>query len=248
MANVFRVPETQAGFIFSDPFVNITEFAPNFVGAISASSITQTGLNVNYTLDEDCTSYLIVVPQGSATPTPAQIKAGVSYGAVTVLFNASENVVGNVADSLEVTGITGYEGQQVTVYMTAEDFAANLQSQSDIRSVTVTLQAVNQPPVSSGNYPQQEVTVNTVFTFDASVNFTDDDTLTYSLSGLTGATIDPTTGVITWTPGTVGVYQGTVTATDQASQSASADLPVSVVGVGAFWDFSVPSDSVITFK
>jgi hypothetical protein len=248
MAQYFLNPVTNSGNLFLNPFVDAVDLAPEFVGGITASSIDETSFNVNYTLNETSDSYLIVVAQGSATPTPAQIKAGVDYGAVTVLFSATDTAAINTQETISVTGLTGYEGQQVTVWMTAEDLQDNLQTQSGIRSVTVTLQSVNLPPVSSGNYSQQQAIINTSFSFNGAANFSDDDTLTYSLSGLDGATINATTGIIDWIPTSLGVFQGTVTATDQANQSASADLPINVVELGEFWDFSVPIDCVITFR
>lgn len=217
-------------YIFDDPEATPPADAPpSFVGGLASDSITTESFNVNYTLDEDCTSYLIVVAQGSAIPTPAQIKAGVDYGAVTVLFSANESATALVADSLAVTGLSAQSGQQVTVYMTAEDLAFNLQAQDGVRSLTVTLAEVNQPPTVSGNYTQQTTIVDQAFSFDGSANFSDTDALTYSLSGITGASINATSGLITWTPDTVGVYSGTVTATDTAGQSVGAQLPVNVI-------------------
>lgn len=222
--------------------------APQFVGAVTASGITTSSVDINFTLNKDCTAYTVVVAQGSAVPTPAQIKAGVDYAGVTVLFNSSKSVTGNVADVFNVSGLTGLEGQQVTAYVTAEDSVPNLQDASMVRSVTVTLQSVNDLPTVLGNYPLQSLVVNQSFEFNASTNFNDTDALTYELSGIPGAAISQTSGIITWIPTSTGVYTGVVTATDTAGQSVSASLSINVVGTGTFWDFMPPSKNIIVFE
>lgn len=216
------------GPLIYDPSIPVNT-APSFVGSLSADAITTTGFNVSFTLNEDSNYYAIAVPQGSAAPTPAEVKAGVSYGAVTVLAARTGAAFENTALTISFTGITGYQGQQVTVYVAAEDLLGELQTVDQYRQITVTLQALNQPPVSSGNYSLQTILINQLFTFNASVNFSDADTLTYSLVGLTGAVINQNSGIITWTPDTLGSYSGTVTATDTIGQSVSAQLPVNVL-------------------
>ncbi len=233
MAYIFDNPLQNDFYIFDDPQAVPVNAAPSFVGGLTANTVTTKSFNVNYTLDEDCTANLIVVAQGSAIPTPAQIEAGVDYGAVTVLFSANESVSANVADSLAVSGLSAQAGTQVTVYMTARDLALNLQEQSAVRSLTVTLDAVNQPPNVSGNYAQQTVAIGQVIAFDASTNFTDTDALTYSTAGIAGASINTTSGIFSWIPDTAGSYTATVTATDTAGQSASAQLPFAVIDAPA---------------
>ena len=228
MAFIFQNPQTNGNYYFLNP-EQVINTPPSFIGGLSATNITTSGLTVNYTLDEDCTSYLIVVAQGSAIPTPEQIKAGVDYGAVTVLFSSNEPASANVADSLAVTGLSAQAGQQVTVYMTAEDGDSNLQEQGAVRSITVTLEAVNNPPTVSGNYPQQIIIIDQSFSFDGSANFSDTDTLTYSITGVTGATINSSTGLVSYTPGVSGSFTATITATDTAGQSVGAQLPLIVV-------------------
>ena len=60
--------------------------------------------------------------------------------------------------------------------------------------------------------------VDTLYTYDVEASDTDDDTLTYSLtSGPVGMTINPSTGVINWTPDTVGDYNVTLKVSDGES-------------------------------
>lgn len=216
------------GPLIYDPSIPVNT-APSFVGSLSADAITTTGFNVSFTLNEDSNYYAIAVPQGSAAPTPAEVKAGVSYGAVTVLAARTGAANENEQTTVSFTGITGYQGQQVTVYVAAEDLLGELQTVDQYRQITATLQAVNQPPTVSANYSLQTVDQNELFTFDGSANFTDTDVLTYSLSGLPDASISASSGLISWTPVSVGSFSGTVTATDTAGQSVSAQLPVNVL-------------------
>ncbi len=229
MPYVFDVPLQNGAYVFDDPQSFPVDAAPSFIGGLSLSAITTAGLTVSYTLDENCTAFLIAVAQGAAVPTPEQIEAGVDYGAVTVLFDSSAAALANVATSQAITGLSAQAGQQITVYVTAKDGAGNLQNTEQVRSSTAALNAVNNPPSVSGNYTQQTVVFGQSLSFDGSANFTDNDALTYSISGITGATINASSGLVSWTPSTTGVYSATITATDTASQSVGAQLPVNVV-------------------
>ena len=72
----------------------------------------------------------------------------------------------------------------------------------DTATVTVTVTAVNDPPVL-GAVGNQSVDELVLLTFTATATDADvpADTLTFSLSGEpVGASIDPVTGVFSWTP------------------------------------------------
>ncbi len=234
MAYKFINPLVSAGrYRFINPLVDDSLASPLFTTALSSSNQTPESFDVDFTIDKLGTVYAILIAQGSAAATPEQIKAGVDYGSVTVIQSKNKSASANVANSISFTGLSDYSGQQLTVQLAAEDNASNLQIQSQTRSITVTVPTVNQPPTVSGNYAQQIVAIGQVIAFDASANFTDTDTLTYSLSNITGATINSTTGIVSWIPDAAGAYTGTVTATDTAGQSASAQLPFAVIDAPA---------------
>lgn len=149
MPFIYQIPQVNENYYFYDPEQVVT-LPPAFVGGLSATNIGTGGLTVNYTLNDDCTAYLIAVAQGSAVPTPEQIKAGVDYSSVTVLFSSNESASANVADSLAVTGLEDQAGQQITVYMTAESASGSLQVQDQIGVLTVTLVAFDQNILTFG--------------------------------------------------------------------------------------------------
>ena len=95
-------------------------------------------------------------------------------------------------------------------------------SLTDVATVTITVTAVNDPPVLDpvGDQSGDEGTLIT-FTATASDPDLPANTLTFTLTGApTGAAIDPTTGVFTWTPTEAqgpGVYSFDVVVTDNGT-------------------------------
>jgi len=234
MAYKFINPLVSAGrYRFINPLVDDSLTAPLFTVPLSSSNQTTESFDVDFTIDKLGTVYAILIAQGSTAATPEQIKAGVDYGAVTVIQAQNKSASANVANSVSFTGLSAYRGQQLTVQLAAEDNANNLQIQSQTRSITVTVPTANAPPTVSGNYAQQIVAIGQVIEFNASTNFTDTDALSYTTSGIAGSSISATSGIFSWIPDTAGSYSATVTATDTAGQSASAQLPFAVIDAPA---------------
>jgi hypothetical protein len=104
---------------------------------------------------------------------------------------------------------------------------------NDTKSLTITVSEVNQSP-SLNPIPNQAIDEGQTLSFTASA--TDPDlpanALVYSLVGApSGAIINPTTGVFSWTPTEVqgpGVYSFTVRVTDDGSPNLSADQTVQI--------------------
>ncbi|MGV3556650.1 putative Ig domain-containing protein, partial [Larkinella arboricola] len=90
-------------------------------------------------------------------------------------------------------------------------------------------QATNTAPVLTG-IGSKTATVGQPLTFTAQA--TDSDvpaqTLTYSVSGATGASINASTGAFSWTPTTTGTFSLTIKATDNGSPALSAQEVISV--------------------
>ncbi|MEX2141521.1 MAG: putative Ig domain-containing protein [Pirellulales bacterium] len=100
----------------------------------------------------------------------------------------------------------------------------------------VTVSEVNQAPVLTpvGN---RTATVGTPLTFTAVATDADDpvNTVVYSLGAgaPTGASINPTTGVFTWTPGATGMFMITVIATDNGDPALTDEEVITITVAAA---------------
>ena len=133
------------GLVIAPLFVPDDQDAAQFTAGLSTSNIGQAGFRVGFTVNENATVYGIVVPQGSAVPTPQQIIDGADYGAVTVLDAQNVAALANVARTMDFSGIVGYAGQNVRAYVTAVDAAGNIQDPADILNALVQLQPAVTP-------------------------------------------------------------------------------------------------------
>ncbi|MCK6510087.1 putative Ig domain-containing protein [Myxococcota bacterium] len=91
----------------------------------------------------------------------------------------------------------------------------------------------NRAPVVTA-IPNQNIDEKKAWTYNVQASDPDGDTLTYSMSGLpAGATINPTTGQISWTPtqADVGTYTVTVTVSDGKGGTTTVTFTVTVRNV-----------------
>ena len=116
------------------------------LSALGVTGTTTTATTLQATSNEAATGYWIAVPQGSAAPTAAQVKAGVGYGAVTVVAAGNGAMVAAVQRSFSVTGLS--PSTVYTLYLVAEDGANNLSTPPS--SIDVTTLA---PPASAQAIP-----------------------------------------------------------------------------------------------
>ncbi len=109
---------------------------------------------------------------------------------------------------------------------------------SDRETITVTVNEVNQAPTLEV-IPNQTVTAGQLLTFTAVGHDNDApaNPLTYSLEGTvpSGASIDPTTGVFTWTPtaAQLGPHSVTVRVADNGTPALFADQMVAITVASA---------------
>ncbi|TPD69839.1 lectin-like domain-containing protein [Flavobacterium microcysteis] len=83
---------------------DIIEDVAQASGAVN--NITYTSAVFNSTSQNPVNGYYVVVPQGSAAPTEAQIQAGTAYGAVTPVAHGSSAMAANVEVPFPITGLT----------------------------------------------------------------------------------------------------------------------------------------------
>jgi len=81
-------------------------------------------------------------------------------------------------------------------------------------NISVSMSVPNHPPEIISTFPRS-ITIGTLYTCDVEATDPDQDALTYSLvTAPSGMSIDPGTGVISWTPSLWGSDQVTVSVTD----------------------------------
>ena len=115
------------------------------LGALGVTGTTTTATTLQATSNEAATGYWIAVPQGSAAPTAAQVKAGVGYGAVTVVAAGNGAMAAAVQRSFSVAGLS--PSTPYTLYLVAEDGSNNLSPPSSIDVTTLA------PPASAQAIP-----------------------------------------------------------------------------------------------
>jgi hypothetical protein len=141
------------------------------------------------------------------------------------------------------------------VTFTATDNGSPVQSASE--TITITVTNVNAAPelAAIGN---KTVAENALLTFTVSATDADNDTLTYSATGLpTGATFNPATRTFSWTPSYTqsGTYPVTFTVTDSATPalSDSETITITVTNVNraptltAIGNKTVAENALLTF-
>lgn len=138
-ASTFHVRLVRSGQWFG-AFDALDATAP-VLSALGVTGTTTTATTLQATSNEVATGYWIAVPQGSAAPTAAQVKAGVGYGAVTVAAAGNGAMAAATPASFAVSGLS--PSTPYTLYLVAEDGDANLSTPPNSIDVTTLAPAVN---------------------------------------------------------------------------------------------------------
>jgi hypothetical protein len=147
----YFVAEDAAGNLQAAPSsLDITSTAapdvtpPTFTnGPTISSGPTYSSASFSITMSEAGHFYYLVVPATATTPTAAQVKAGVNYGAVTLLSHFDSTLLAGAATTLPVSfpsASTAYK-----VYMISEDTAGNLQAVATSLDITTATASVVTP-------------------------------------------------------------------------------------------------------
>ncbi|WP_265991515.1 putative Ig domain-containing protein [Larkinella insperata] len=157
--------------------------------------------------DGDALTYTATLENNSALPT------WLSFNASTRTFSGTP---------------TSNNPANVSVKVTANDGRGGSVSDSFVISIGTT-QATNTAPVLTAIGSKTATAGQTIsFTAQATDSDVPVQTLTYSVSGASGASINASTGAFSWTPTTTGTYSLTVKVTDNGSPALSAQEVVSV--------------------
>ncbi len=227
-----------SGFVGTDTFTYTVE--DNSANVSNAATVTVTVLDVNQpptanddssSTDEDVAVAIDVLANdtdsdGVLVPSSVLVASGPSNGTTSV-----DPVTGVVT----YTPLSGFVGTDTFTY-TVEDDSANI---SNAATVTVTVLDVNQPPTANDDTASTDEDV--AVAIDVLVNDTDSDGVLVPSSVLVASgpsngttSVDPVTGVVTYTPSTGFVGTDTFTYTvedDSANISNAATVTVTVLDV-----------------
>jgi len=140
-----RPAEPQNSSNIPEPDVIPPTFSPTFP---QSSNVSSSSFDLIANLNEAGTVYFVALPDGSAAPTPAQVKAGHdSYGnpiapAGSIPISASGSNFFTTVSSLS-------SGTNYDVYVVAEDLARNLQTTVLLMDVTTNVAPSLTPSISS---------------------------------------------------------------------------------------------------
>lgn len=149
----------------------------------------------------------------------SNLPAGATFNVATGVFTWAPNY--------------GQAGNYANVEFTVMDNGSPMRLVFE--DITISVGHVNRPPIISPIGSQQVLEHDTL-TFNVSATDPDGDAVTLSAQGLpAGASLDPVTGIFSWTPGypTAGVYTPTFIATDNGTPQAAASSMDVVITVGS---------------
>lgn len=202
--------------------------APVVTAQIPDQSAT-IGANLSYTvpantftdIDDDAITYSASLSNNAALP------AWLSFNAGTRTFS----------------GIAPANTAPITIKVLASDGKGG--SASDEFVLSFVNSTTNTVPVLTA-VGSKTVTINKPLTFTAQATDSDaGQSLTYSLSGPAQATINPSTGVFSWTPTALGNYSVAIKVTDNGTPALTAQEVITVSVVPPVSQQSVVSFSLI---
>ena len=187
------------------------------------------------------TGYWMVVPQGSAPPTAAQIKAGINYGGVTVTANGAEPMPPDVEVNFNMTGLSAaiaYDFYFVTEnttpaftdVVTASFTTHALPTMEAISDVTGCQDRITAPESITIGDAETAAESLLLSATSSNTNLIPDANITFEGSGV------ERTISMTPSPGQYGTSVITVTVTDDDGDTATETFTVTI----AFNDTETP--------
>ncbi len=126
----------------------IARVANAAIGAFD--NVTHTTADYAATSAESGTGYWVLVPDGSAVPTAAQIEAGVDYGGVGVVASGNSPMTADVEQVYNLTGLTPYTNYDF--YFVVEYFDGANDAYTEI--ISEDLNTLEAPPVLTSFSPE----------------------------------------------------------------------------------------------
>lgn len=123
------------------------------VGWPQVDGVSANGATARARINEAGTAYYVVVADGAAAPSSAQVKAGVNYGGVTVIDSGSIALSADTENTAAITGLA--DSTAYDVYFAAEDDETTPNLQTTPVKVDMTTEAPDTtPPAWIATWPQ----------------------------------------------------------------------------------------------
>ncbi|MGN7612430.1 autotransporter-associated beta strand repeat-containing protein [Magnetococcales bacterium HHB-1] len=195
--------------------------APAFENSTpSTSNITETGFDLSVDIDEGGTIYYVVMPDGSSTPTAAEVKAGTGASGAAATDSGNQAVSsGDFSYSFAVSGLS--QATTYDVYVVAEDdegspnvstvqTVADVTTTADTTAPTVTSIARQDPSGATTN--ADNLTFRVTFSEDLDNATVDTADFSASQGDITGGSVVTANSVYDVTVGGSNItnYDGTV--------------------------------------
>ncbi|WP_229214185.1 CBM96 family carbohydrate-binding protein [Dyadobacter flavalbus] len=218
-AYVIAFEETTSGLDYQDIVVIARNIKP-YEASVKELTLSASAMNFIHSL-------------GTAAPAAQTVTLSANLGTPPVSISKTANsnwlilpaspAIGNLSFGINPTGLA------IGTYNATVTFSSDGYTSASL-PVTLTVTNANNAPVLTpiGN---KTAAVGQTLTFTATATDDPGQTETYSLiKAPAGATIDPVTGVFTWTPSTTGTFIFTVKVTDNGSPAMSdvEDITVTV--------------------
>lgn len=147
------------GFMKNTPGTEL----PPAISALAVSGTSAEGTVVSAVCDKNATIYWIVVPQGSAAPTAAQVETGSNYGTTRVIQKGSLLTSAASAFSQTVGGLAA--GTAYTLHLIAKDASGQRSAVANVSFTTV--DAIDTTPDPFAFTPQNGVARNSEATSES---------------------------------------------------------------------------------
>lgn len=192
----------------------------------SIGAITGTGATVSADLDEEGSVYYVVVADGAAAPSAAEVKAGTGSG------GSGQLASGNFATS-STTGSEAFSGlsdnTSYDIYVVAEDGVPNLQASAT--KVDFTTTDVTEPTITSVSIPDNDHKNGDIVTATITVA-SDTDDYTTGIGGINGSGGSGNATINGYTLGSLtkvnnSTYTATFTVGTGTDVAAGSDIAVS---------------------
>ena len=192
ITNVDTINHTMTAFTVQTLIPPPDSDPPGFDTAPTATSITGTGFTLNTDIDEEGEIAYVVLPDGAAAPTSAEVISGTGSGGGSPITSGDAVVnSGDFSHAFSVSGLSSETAYDVYVVAQDDESPPNVQASPTLLEVMtsdITPPSVNSITVS-GSPAANAASVTFVVAFDESVSNVSADDFTVTAAGTASGTI-----------------------------------------------------------